>query len=156
QAEVKADEDGWIEFSITHCSDYVVSASAIKGAVKVSKPAPAQKAAPVDEPQKEQTTAVNPETGGKDNTLAAVAVETAEKTEQPAVTEQAKVAVAEKAETAPKAEKTIAQSDDTAAKENAPVQESNSPNPVLLGFILLATLAVVTGMILFKCRSNSK
>ncbi|SEN12815.1 glycoside hydrolase family 2 TIM barrel-domain containing protein, partial [Hydrogenoanaerobacterium saccharovorans] len=32
QAEVKADEDGWIEFSITHCSDYVVSASAIKGA----------------------------------------------------------------------------------------------------------------------------
>ncbi|RPF42067.1 putative sugar-binding protein [Hydrogenoanaerobacterium saccharovorans] len=144
QADVKADNDGWIEFSITHCSDYVVSASAIKGAVKVTKPAPAPKAEPADEPQKEQTTAVNPETGGKDNTLAAVAVETAEKTEQPAVTEQAKVAVAENVEaTAPKAEKIIAQADNLEEMNSSiPAVKKDFSYPIVIGgCVLLIAIA---------------
>ncbi|RPF42068.1 beta-galactosidase [Hydrogenoanaerobacterium saccharovorans] len=142
QADVKADEDGWIEFSITHCSDYVVSASAVKGAVEVTKPAPAPKAEPADEPQKEQATAVNPETGGKDNTLATV--ETAENAEQPAVEEQTKVAVAEKVEAAaPKAEKTIAQAENSEETNNStPVAKKEFSYPIFIGGCVLLIAAV--------------
>jgi len=157
RAEVKADENGWIEFSITHCSDYVVSASAVKGAVEVTKPAPAPKAEPADEPQKEQTTAVNPETGGKDNTLAAV--ETAEKAEQPAVEEQAKVAVAEKMEaTAPKAEKTIAHAENSEETNNStPVAKKEFSYPIIIGgCVLLVAAASLTCFELIKRKSTKK
>ncbi|RPF42080.1 putative sugar-binding protein [Hydrogenoanaerobacterium saccharovorans] len=40
QANVKADQLGWMEFSTTNGADYVISPTAIKGAVTLAKPAP--------------------------------------------------------------------------------------------------------------------
>ncbi|GEM_PF-516315 len=51
KSNAKADENGWIEFAITHCSDYVVSTTPIAGAVTGT-----ESAASIE----------NPETGGVD------------------------------------------------------------------------------------------
>ncbi|GEM_PF-1080601 len=63
QSEVKADQNGWVEFTITHCCDYVISAVAIKGAVTVKEPVASGAKADI----------INPETGGNNsNTAAAI------------------------------------------------------------------------------------
>ena len=144
KSDAKADENGWFEFSITHCSDYVVSTSAIKGAVKVTKSTP--------EPQKEQTM-VNPETGGVDKTLAAQNVPTTEPTKPEAVTPTVS--------TQPKTEPTVPAIPETvlpATPDESTIAEPTKNTSKFSWVGILITVIAIAGVagIIYKKRKTSK